>query len=585
MNNPTIECPNCGTEIPVTEALARPMLEAERSRLETEARQRSSALETRAKDLQNQQQSLELRKQDVLSKETDIDRIIQERMGTERQQIAAAEARRIEGHFQEQLDAAHNQQRAQSAKIGELQRSEIDFRKKTIALEEQTRQMELDIARQVDAERDRIREQAVSDEQKRVESHLAQREAHFHQQLDAANNQQRAQSLKITQLQQAEIDFRKKSIALEEQTRQMELDIARQVDAERDRIREQAVNEEQKRSESMLNAKEKSFAILGEQLREAQGKELALRKDREALENEKRSNDLHVQRRIDEERQAVRAATQKEECDRHHLKVAEKDKLIADMNKQIADLQHKGQQTSSWLKGETQELELESILRIQFPKDHFEAIAAGRPGGDLIQIVFGPNGLSCGSILWESKRTKSWQDGWLQKIRDDQRSAHTTVCVIVSAALPKGLDSFDRIDDVWVASFDLAVPLAKALHQTLTQNAFYQNASQDRNTKADRIYNYVTGQDLNQRVSAIVEGYKGLRSNLEKEKQATTAAWAKREKFHEMLLSGTAGLYGDMLSIAGSSMPEIEDFEGQRNLPCRYEDLIKHLPESQSAHG
>jgi Uncharacterized protein conserved in bacteria (DUF2130) len=67
-------------------------------------------------------------------------------------------------------------------------------------------------------------------------------------------------------------------------------------------------------------------------------------------------------------------------------------------------------------------------------------------GGDLIQRVVGPTGQICGSILWEAKRTKNWSASWLSKVRDDQREAKADMALIVSRALPKGLQAFDNID-------------------------------------------------------------------------------------------------------------------------------------------
>ncbi|MEI8198020.1 MAG: DUF2130 domain-containing protein, partial [Phycisphaerae bacterium] len=76
------------------------------------------------------------------------------------------------------------------------------------------------------------------------------------------------------------------------------------------------------------------------------------------------------------------------------------------------------------LQGEVQELELEAVLRTKFPFDTIDPVPKGEYGGDTLQRVVGPMGQVCGTILWESKRTKNWSDGWLAKLRDDQRERH-----------------------------------------------------------------------------------------------------------------------------------------------------------------
>jgi hypothetical protein len=145
--------------------------------------------------------------------------------------------------------------------------------------------------------------------------------------------------------------------------------------------------------------------------------------------------------------------------------------------------------------------------------------------------------------------------------RENQRSVRASLSVIVSTALPKGLVSFDRIEDVWVSALDCLVPLAKALRFTLYQTSVLQLASQDRGVKTERVYGYVSGEDFKQRVSSIMEGYVSLRSDLERERRSVTAAWAKREKSHDLVLMGTAGIYGDLHGILGKTLPLIEELE------------------------
>ena len=66
------------------------------------------------------------------------------------------------------------------------------------------------------------------------------------------------------------------------------------------------------------------------------------------------------------------------------------------------------------------ELELENLLRSKFPFDSIEPVPKGEFGGDVLQRVVGKGGQASGTILWESKRTKNWSDGWLTKLREDQ---------------------------------------------------------------------------------------------------------------------------------------------------------------------
>ncbi|HEY2893787.1 MAG TPA: DUF2130 domain-containing protein [Pirellulales bacterium] len=145
-----------------------------------------------------------------------------------------------------------------------------------------------------------------------------------------------------------------------------------------------------------------------------------IRKQRE-LDDAKREIDLTVQKQVQTELTAVREKAKQETEEALSLKVREKEEQIASMQRQIEDLKCKSEQGSQQLQGEVQELVLEGLLRQKFPRDAFDPVPKGEFGGDLIQHVVGPSGQICGSILWEAKRTKNWSDGWLGKLREDQR--------------------------------------------------------------------------------------------------------------------------------------------------------------------
>ena len=167
-----------------------------------------------------------------------------------------------------------------------------------------------------------------------------------------------------------------------------------------------------------------------------------LRKQRE-LDDARRELELTIEKRVQEGLDATRTQARKEAEESLKFKVLEKEQTITSMQKQIEELKRKAEQGSQQLQGEVLELELEALLRAKFPHDTIEPVPKGEYGGDCLQRVLGPLGQVCGAILWESKRTKSWSDGWLAKLRDDQRTAKAEISVLVSQTLPKDVDSFD----------------------------------------------------------------------------------------------------------------------------------------------
>ena len=152
------------------------------------------------------------------------------------------------------------------------------------------------------------------------------------------------------------------------------------------------------------------------------------------------------------------------------LKVSEKEQQISSMQRQIDELKRKAEQGSQQLQGEVLELELEATLRAHFPVDRIEPVGKGEFGGDVLQGVVSTGGQACGALLWETKRTKNWADGWLAKLRADQRAAGAEFAILVSNALPKEVDTFGYVG-IWVTDFRFVVPLAVALRQSLVEIA------------------------------------------------------------------------------------------------------------------
>jgi hypothetical protein len=211
-----------------------------------------------------------------------------------------------------------------------------------------------------------------------------------------------------------------------------------------------------------------------------------------------------------------------------------------------------------------QELELEGLLKQSFPSDVFTPVPKGEFGGDVVHAVARGEGLVCGKILWESKRTKNWSDGWLVKLRDDQRAAKADLAVIVTQALPKGVETFGHVDGVWVTSTRTFLPLAVALRHTLLELSLARQAGEGQQTKMELVYHYLTGPRFRQRVTAIIEKFEEMQADLTKERAAMTKLWAKREMQIQSVLSATAGMYGDLQGIAGQAIETIEALDVSR---------------------
>ena len=375
-------------------------------------------------------------------------------------------------------------------------------------------------------------------------------------------------ALKDTDIARKEESLREREEAVTKAKQAIDDQVAEKLLVERAKI----VSEESKKAKLALQSdfdqKERELAELQDvltqrdvKLAEAQKAQADLIRQKRELDDAKRELELTVEKRVQDGLSVTREQAKKEAEEGLKLKVMEKEQTIASMQTQIEELKRRAEQGSQQLQGEVQELELEALLRAKFPRDTIEPVPKGEFGGDALQRVIGPLGQVCGTILWESKRTKNWSDGWLVKLRDDQRTAKADIAIIVSQTLPKDVESFDLVDGIWVTNAKSVFSLAVALRHSLIELASARQALEGQQTKTEMVYQYLTGPRFRHRVEAIVEAFSSMQEDLDRERKAITKQWAKREEQIERVMQATAGMYGDLQGIAGKTIQEIEGLE------------------------
>ncbi len=280
------------------------------------------------------------------------------------------------------------------------------------------------------------------------------------------------------------------------------------------------------------------------------------------LEDTKRDMNLTIENRVNSAvaiaSRAIRDTTKAEAEQGMKLKVTEKEEQLAGMTRQIDELKRRAEQGSQQAQGEALELELEASLKAKFPHDSVTPVLKGEIGADIVQLVITPQAEQVGLIIWELKRTKAWSQGWLAKLREDQRRVTANIAVLVTQTMPEGVGLFDFIDGIWVVSIEAALPVAAMLRQALFELQSVKLSQTGQQTKQEMIYAYLTGTQFRQRVQAIVEAFTTMQIDLNTEKKAITKQWAKREIQIEHVMSSTVGMYGDLQGIAGKTLKEIQ---------------------------
>lgn len=307
-----------------------------------------------------------------------------------------------------------------------------------------------------------------------------------------------------------------------------------------------------------------------EKLKQARQKELEFMKKEQELKTKEQELELNLQKRLLEEREVLLQQVKKEENEilklketEYLLKLQEKDKLIEDQKKLVDEMKRKQEQGSMQLQGEAQELLLEELLRDHFPYDEISEVGKGVEGADCIQTVRSHSGNDCGKIIFESKRTRNFNNAWIEKLKNDMRTTNADVAILVTQAYPKDMNCFGEKEGIWICSFSEVIALTTALRHTIMRVADTKRSEENKGEKMHLLYNYLTGNEFRQHIETIVEGFLSLKHSISKERIQMEKMWKEREKQLEKVLISTAGMYGSVKGIAGSSINNIPLLESE----------------------
>lgn len=324
-------------------------------------------------------------------------------------------------------------------------------------------------------------------------------------------------------------------------------------------LKKQVTEKIEKETESEKKYLKEQLAEKDYKLKESRENELELIKEKQKLKDEKDAFKIEKARQLDGERKNIEEEASKKATEAKQAEIDQLNKKLADATKAKDELARKLEQGSQQTQGEVQEIILEELLKSEFIHDDISPVPKGVTGADVIQTVKTKAGIECGTIVWESKKTKSWSEGWIQKLKDDQRSIKADIAVIVSSVLPEGVNGISLRDGVWVCDIKLAVSIATALRQSLEAVSREKAMSVGKNEKVEILYAYLTGTEFKHRIETIVETFSSMKSSLDKEKLYFEKSWAEKEKQIQKVIKNTVGIYGDLSGVV--QLQKIESLE------------------------
>lgn len=356
------------------------------------------------------------------------------------------------------------------------------------------------------------------------------------------------QSLKLAEKARQEFESKQSNLSaeIEEKAKILSLEKQAQIKANIEKENEQLV---QGLADQLTEKSEKIKKLTSIEIEYSKLKFELLEKDAEfslLLEKEKG--------RIIEEQSAKMQQAAKEIANSQNLELTmslkEAQLKNEQLTKRIDELSQNANQGSMQAQGEVGELVIEDKLREWFKMDELNPIPKGVSGPDCIQIVRNSNYIECGSIIYESKRTKSWSEAWIKKLRDDSSKLQIPYRVIVSEAMPSDQPYGGYRDGVWVTSFANLQYFAVMIRQLVIK--VFEDTIKESN-KADKmsqLYEYLNSEEFTTVSENIVRGFVDVKQGIEKERLQMEKLWKEREKTMQMALISMHQFVGSVRGIS-----------------------------------
>lgn len=313
--------------------------------------------------------------------------------------------------------------------------------------------------------------------------------------------------------------------------------------------------------ELVIASQNREIEEMREKTKQLQLKDLEIQRMRRKMEDLGKDLEIELQKKLFEQTRNIEEKAKQKVRSEMDLKLLEKEKQLEDQRKLIEEMKRKSEQGSMQLQGEVQEMAIESYLIQAFPFDKIDEIKKGARGGDCIQIINTPEKMNCGTIYYESKRTKDFQPMWIEKFKKDMREKGADIGVIVTQAMPKEMDHMGEKQGVWICSFEEFKSLAHILRAMVIKVAVAAESQENKGHKIELLYDYINSNEFKMRIEAIVDGFTKMQMDLVKEKNAMARIWSEREKQLQKAVENTIAFYGGFKGIAGNAIPQIDTLE------------------------
>ena len=282
--------------------------------------------------------------------------------------------------------------------------------------------------------------------------------------------------------------------------------------------------------------------------------EIALKKaKREAARQAKRKMDLQLDELVNERLKEARGDDEIK-LEKLRLELERRDKKIQELEEQ---------RTASHgeLEGEALEQATEQTLRNLHPLDHIAEVKRGRFGADIEHTVRNNSGATAGKILWECKKHKQWQDGWISTIRKNSIEYGADTMVIVTTTMPDGLETFGEVDGVFVCRYHETAVVSTLLRHAILRVSGERTRELHMQTIQERVLEYVSGPEFSMVMQGVMEAYELFEDDLRKEEQYMKTRWRKRRGYLRNVIESVTSMLGRLEQLGAGDFDVVESLD------------------------
>lgn len=341
-----------------------------------------------------------------------------------------------------------------------------------------------------------------------------------------------------------------------------------QLKQEKKAIEEKVKAKLKEEQSEQFDALQKELNEKSEQIKELNRTKVEIEKLKREKAELKEAIEAESQKKLNEILIAEKEKIRKIEEDKNELRFKELQMQLEAQKRLTEEMKRKQDQGSMQMQGEVQELAIEEWLAVKFPLDTIEEIKKGARGGDCIQIVHTRTEQNCGTIYYESKRTKDFQPSWIEKFKADIRDRGANIGVLVTEVMPSDMDRLGLKDGIWICNYEEFKGLCAVLRESIIQVSTAISTQENKGDKMDMLYDFLTSSTFRMQIEAIVEGFTSMKIALDGEKRAMQRIWKEREKQIEKVVTNTVDMYGSIRGIAGNAIQSVKALE----LPGEDED-------------